>query len=183
VLSVGSLEGRKNHLALLEACERLWTEGVKLSLHLIGLAHPQTGAAAVSRIRALQAAGRPLRYDGPASDTQVDTAYAACTFTVYPSITEGFGLPVIESLVHAKPCICSARGAIGESAAGGGCITLDSVDATAIAAAIRRLLAAPSELAALGEQAKARRFKRWTRYADELLAWMRELRERPPLTR
>src|SRR5690606_15169411 len=37
VLSVGSLEGRKNHLALLEACEQLWSRGSRFSLHLIGL--------------------------------------------------------------------------------------------------------------------------------------------------
>ena len=175
VLSIGSIEGRKNHVALLDACEQLWARGAKFTLHLIGLAHPQTGAAALERIRVLQAAGRLLRYEGPASDAQVDAAYAACTFTVYPSIAEGFGLPVIESLAHAKPCICSARGAIGESAEGGGCVRLDPVDVAALANAIERLLATPSAVAALVDQARTRRFKIWPSYADEILAWMEEL--------
>ncbi len=178
LLSVGSIEGRKNHLALLDACEQLWAAGEKFSLHLIGLAHPQTGASALARIHALQAAGRPVRYDGPVSDAAVAAAYAACTFTVYPSLIEGFGLPVIESLAHGKPCLCSARGALGESATGGGCLALESVDAASLAAAIARWLRSPGELDALRAQARARRFKSWINYADELVAWMGELQRR-----
>ncbi len=175
LLSVGSIEGRKNHLALLEACERLWAGGARFSLRLIGLAHAQTGAAAVARIRELQTAGRPLRYDGPAGDAEVAAAYAACTFTVYPSQCEGFGLPVLESLGHGKPCVCSARGALGESARGGGCVALDNVDETTLAAAIGRLLAAPAEVAALAEAARRRRFRTWREYADDLEHWAGEL--------
>lgn len=175
VLCVGSIEGRKNHNALLEACDQLWTRGEKFSLHLIGLAQPQTGAAALARIRALQAAGRPLRYDGAVSDAAVDAAYAACTFTVYPSLVEGFGLPVIESLSHGKPCICSARGALGESARGGGCVALPAVDSPTLGAAIARLLGAPVERAALAAEARARRFKSWSDYAREVSEWICEI--------
>ncbi len=178
LLSVGSIEGRKNHLALLNACEQLWTAGEKFSLHLIGFAQPQTGATALALIHALQASGRPLRYDGPVSDSAVAAAYAACTFTVYPSIIEGFGLPVIESLAQGKPCVCSARGALGESARGGGCLALKSVDAASLAAAIARLLRSPDELAALGAEARTRRFKSWANYADELVSWMNRLQRR-----
>jgi glycosyltransferase involved in cell wall biosynthesis len=178
ILSVGSIEGRKNHLALLDACERLWLAGEKFSLHLIGLAHPQTGAAALARLHALQAAGRPLRYDGPVSDAAVAAAYAACAFTVYPSLIEGFGLPVIESLAHGKPCLCSARGALGESARGGGCLALESVNAEALADAIARMLRSPDGLAALATAARARRFKTWHDYASELIGWMSGLPRR-----
>jgi glycosyltransferase involved in cell wall biosynthesis len=175
VLSVGSIEGRKNHLALLDACERLWANGTRFELRLIGLAHPQTGAAALARIRELQAAGRPLRYDGPASERDLEAAYVACTFTVYPSMIEGFGLPVIESLSHGKPCVCSARGALGESARGGGCLTLESTDTDALAIAIQRLLTSPDQLARLEREARARTFRTWRDYVDDLLGWTREL--------
>lgn len=175
VLSIGSIEGRKNHLALLDACERLWAAGERFTLHLIGLAHPQTGAAALAKIHALQAAGRALRYDGPVTDTAIHAAYAASTFTIYPSIIEGFGLPVIESLAHGKPCICSGRGALGESARGGGCVLLESVEAPALADAMRELLHIPDHVATLARQAKTRRFKTWTDYARELSEWICEL--------
>ena len=178
LLSVGTLEGRKNHLALLEACERLWSDGVQFELHLIGFVQSQTGRAALDRLRALQSLGFALRYDGPASESDLATAYRRCTFTVYPSLTEGFGLPVIESLAYGKPCVCSARGALGESARGGGCVALDTVDATHLADALRRLIAHPAEIAALAASARARKFRTWSDYADDLTAWMRGLKRR-----
>ena len=178
VLSIGSIEGRKNHLALLEACEILWGRGRRFELRLIGLAHPRTGRAALARLRALQAAGRPIRYDGPASEAGLHHAYRDCVFTVYPSLMEGFGLPVLESLSHGKPCICSAHGALGECVPGGGCLALDRVDAPSLAAAIERLLSDPDCLEALTRAALRRIFKAWPTYADELAAWMRSLPRR-----
>jgi glycosyltransferase involved in cell wall biosynthesis len=178
ILCVGSVEGRKNHLALLEACERLWARGLHFELHLIGLTHPQTGRAALDKIAALKGAGRPLRYDGAVDDATVAAAYDACQFTVYPSLMEGFGLPVLESLAHGKPCVCSSRGALGEATRGGGCVALDSVDAGSLAAAIMQLLQNPASLAALADAARARIFKSWGNYASELAAWLPTLPRR-----
>ena len=179
VLCVGSLEGRKNHLALLEACETLWSAGTRFELHLIGLAHPQTGRTALARIHALQAAGRPLRYVGPVNDATLAAAYANCALTVYPSLIEGFGLPVLESLVRGKPCICSAHGALGEAARDGGCIALEHVNAPALAAAVSRLLTTPTELAALAGAAQARTFRTWRDYARDVATWLPTLSRRP----
>lgn len=178
VLSVGSIEGRKNHLALLEACEQLWARGRTFELHLIGLAHPQTGRAALDRIAALQSAGRPLRSDGAVDEAALEAAYAACAFTVYPSLMEGFGLPVLESLARSKPCICSGRGALGESARAGGCLALDQVDAASLADALDRLLTSPDEHRQLSAAARSRHFQTWAGYAAELTAWMRTLPRR-----
>jgi glycosyltransferase involved in cell wall biosynthesis len=178
ILSVGSLEGRKNHVALLDACESLWSAGANFELHLVGLAHPQTGRAALARVRALQAAGRPLRHSGPVTEAALAAAYTACAFTVYPSLIEGFGLPVLESLAYRKPCICSAQGALGEATRDGGCIALDRVDAPSIAHAISRLLSTPSALAALTDAARARRFRTWSDYARDLATWLTTLDRR-----
>ncbi len=178
VLSVGSLEGRKNHLALLDACETLWNRGLRFELRLVGLAHPQTGRAALARVRELQAAGRSLRFDGAAADADLQSAYRTCRFTVYPSLMEGFGFPVLESLSHGRPCLCSARGAVGETARGGGCYTLDRVDAPSLAHAIERLLTDPEALEVLGREARERTFKPWSAYAAELAAWMGTLARR-----
>jgi len=178
VLCVCTIEGRKNHLALLNAGEQLWTRGVRFELRLIGLAQTETGQAALARVRALQSAGRPLRYDGPVGDAAVTAAYRDCRFTVYPSLFEGFGLPVLESLALGKPCVCSAHGPVGESARGGGCLALDDVNSTTLAAAIERLLSTPAELAALAAAASSRHLKGWAAYTDELLAWQRTLHRR-----
>ncbi len=178
VLSVGSLEGRKNHIALLDACDQLWKQGLRFELRLIGLAHPQTGRVALDKIRSLQAAAFPLRYDGPVDDATLAAAYAASTFTVYPSLMEGFGLPVQESLAHGKPCICSAHGAIGESAHDGGCIALERVDAPHLATAISTWLNQPTALETARQAALRRTFKTWTTQADELATWFRDLPRR-----
>lgn len=175
VLCVGTIEGRKNHLALLEACEALWAEGLVFELQLLGLARADTAGRALARISALQRAGRPLLYQGPAADAALHAAYRQCAFTVYPSFLEGFGLPVLESLQHGKPCVCSARGALGESARGGGCVALESVDANRLTEALRRLLENNRELAALSAAARARNFRTWSDYARDLRAWMPEL--------
>lgn len=178
VLCVGSIEARKNHLALLAACEDLWSRGVKFTLRLIGLAQRETGGAALARIRELQTAGWPLRYDGPVNDTALAGAYAECEFTVYPSLVEGFGLPVIESLAQGKPCICAAHGALGESARGGGCVMLESVDSAALANALEQLLASPGRIAVLASEARARRFRTWNDYARDLTKWLLTLPRR-----
>ena len=178
VLCVCTIEGRKNHLALLEACESLWNEGLHFKLQLVGMARPDTAGAALARIRSLQQAGRPLLFKGSVSEADLHDAYRRCAFTVYPSIIEGFGMPVLESLQHGKPCICSGRGALGESAHGGGCVPLDSVDAPTLAGAMRRLLRQPDELAALAAVARGRHLKSWPEYAGEFTAWMRSLPRR-----
>ncbi len=178
VLCVGSVEGRKNHVALLEACETLWRRGRQFELRLIGLAHPRTGRAALDRIRALQGAGRSLRYDGPADDDTVHAAYRDAAFTVYPSLMEGFGLPVLESLSYGRPCICSARGPLGESARDGGCLRIEALDAPSIAGAVDRLLTDPECLEALTQAAARRTFRSWPTYARELIAWMGSLPRR-----
>jgi glycosyltransferase involved in cell wall biosynthesis len=172
VLCVGSIEGRKNHVALLDACESLWARKVPFTLRLIGLANKETAAAALERIEGLRAAGRPIHYAGPASDAALEEAYGECAFTVYPSVAEGFGLPVAESLVRGKACLCRMSGAIGEIAAGGGCLDIGSAGSSGIAAAMESLLASPFDLATLEALARARRLKTWSQYAAELLDWI-----------
>lgn len=178
ILCVCTIEGRKNHLALLAACERLWSDGRKFELHLIGMPRADTAGAALARIQALRQAGRPVIFPGSVPEAELHAAYRGCAFTVYPSIIEGFGMPVLESLQHGKPCICSGRGALGESAHGGGCMPLDTVNADTLTSAIRQLLDEPARLSALAAAARARHLKTWPEYTAEFTAWMDSLRRR-----
>ncbi|MEO6993351.1 MAG: glycosyltransferase [Lacunisphaera sp.] len=178
ILSVGTLEGRKNHLALLQAAASLWDSGVKFELQLLGLARPDTAKPALDLIATLQRAGRPLLFDGSVTDEHLHAAYRDCAFTVYPSLIEGFGLPVLESLQHGRPCICSGRGALAESAVGGGCMTLASVEADSLASAMRSLLEKPAELAALAVAARSRKLQSWNGYANAIVSWMQTLAPR-----
>lgn len=176
VLCVGSIEGRKNHVTLLDACAQLWAQGLPFTLEIVGGLQRETGGAAHTRLRALQAAGHPLHYHGWLDDEALRAAYGRSAFTVYPSLLEGFGLPVWESLRQGVPCICSARGAIAETAQGGGCLTTDTSQVDALAQAIRTLLTQPVQLAGLRMAAAARVPRRWADYASTLVDWLTELR-------
>lgn len=178
LLCVGSIEGRKNHVALLEACERLWAGGLRFELRLLGLSHPQTGKRALDRIAELRRAGRPVRYEGPAPEAALSQAYRECLFTVYPSLREGFGLPVLESLARGRPCVCSAAGALGEAARSGGCLALETMDADSLAGAIRRLLLDEALRKRLEAEASARALRTWPEYVRDLCAWMSGLPRR-----
>lgn len=178
VLTVGAIEGRKNTIALLEACERLWKEGLVFDLKMVGPVSRPTGLPALQRIRKLEKAKRPLSYAGAVTDALLERAYNECSFTVYPSLAEGFGLPVMESLAHGKPCICSARGALGEISRGGGCLPLENVDIDTLADAIRRLLQNQDELEALKRAARSRTFKSWADYTLELTEWIHAIARR-----
>lgn len=169
ILCVGSLEGRKNHVALLDAAESLWRAGVFFELELIGLAHAVTGAAAVRRIRELQMAGRPLIWRGAVSDLELEKAYAECHFTVYPSLLEGFGLPVLESLSRGRPCVCSGMNAMKETAMGGGCELTGEPTVFALSSAIRLLCTNGARLRRLAEEASARISRTWDDYARDIL--------------
>lgn len=179
VLCVGTIEGRKNHGALLDAAEQLWRDGLDFELELIGLPRPATAGAAIRRARELKDAGRPLIMRGAVSESMLQEAYARCTFTVYPSLLEGFGLPVIESLRHGRPCVCTRVGALGEAARGGGCLMVDRPEPSALAAAMRQLLTDSTTRETLAAGARRRGFRSWSDYAHDLSGWMESLPRRP----
>ena len=178
MLCVGSIEGRKNHRALLEAAELLWSEGRHFRLILAGLPRRETAAGALALAARLQSAGRPLQLTGAIPDQRLEELYAKCRFTVYPSLYEGYGLPVAESLLRLRPCICGTGGALEEVAAGGGCLIVDEPDAPSLAQAMRTLLDDDTLLAQLATEAAQRQFPTWNDYAHQLVAWLETLPKR-----
>ena len=82
---------------------------------------------------------------------------------------EGFGLPILESLWHGKPCVCGGNGALGEVAQGGGCLIVDQTSEHAIAAGIKKLLRDQATYGRLCVAARARKFRLWSDYIEKLL--------------
>ena len=175
ILSVGTIEGRKNHLALLEAAEILWKEGRRFRLTLAGLHRPETAASALLRAKDLHAVGRPLSAPGAVSESRLHELYAACHFTVYPSLYEGYGLPVAESLAYGRPCVCGSGGALAEVAHGGGCLVVPDPTPENLAQALRNLLVDENLYRRLGTEAAQRRFPTWADYARNAAAWLQSL--------
>jgi hypothetical protein len=82
---------------------------------------------------------------------------------------EGFGLPIVESIWHGRPCICSRDGVMGELAREGGCLTADVEDVRALAEAIATLAEDRQLRHRLFDQAVARKLKTWDSYGEEFM--------------
>lgn len=171
ILVVGTFEGRKNHLALLNALESLWAKGSEFDVQFVGGVNQETGTQAVKRLEELQTEGRPILWEGSLSDAKLEQAYAESHFTVYPSLYEGFGLPVLESLSFGKPCVCTSYGALKEAAEPGGCVQLENGESSTIANGIQTLLDDKALYQDLCEQARERNFKTWKTFAEEITAF------------
>jgi glycosyltransferase involved in cell wall biosynthesis len=169
VVYVSSLDPRKNHLTLLRAAEKLWNEGLEFELHLIGRITKMIGRRVVDEIQRLQRAGRAVRWLRHIDDKTLLREYAECRFTIYPSLMEGYGLPIVESLLHGKPCVCGGNGALGEVARGGGCLIVDQTNVAALADGIKTLLLDRQSYVRLRDEARARKFRSWADYIDRLL--------------
>ena len=160
----------KNHLNLLRALETLWQEGLNFSVNLVGQSDPSWTPKVVQSIKHLQNKNRPLQWLMHIDQNTLEEIYSSCSFTVYPSLYEGFGLPILESLIRGKPCICGKNGALGEVSTAGGCLTVSNQnDPTQLADAIRKLLTDSSILERLKTEASRRNFGSWKEYSIDLL--------------
>lgn len=168
LLNVGSQEPRKNQTTLLAAAELLWREGREFELVFIGSGSPPLSSSFDEGVRTLQKRGRDVQVLRHASDAELVEAYEAATCSVFVSLHEGFGLPVVESLAHATPVIASNFGAVAETARRGGCLIVDPRDPAAIAAAIARLLDEPDLARRLRDEIAALPRRTWDDYATEL---------------
>ncbi|MGO9610828.1 MAG: glycosyltransferase [Verrucomicrobiia bacterium] len=169
ILCVATLERRKNHLKLLEAAEKLWSEGLNFRLFLVGRMTADWGATVLSQVDRLVKRGRALKWLRHVSDHALHQAYRDCSFTVYPSLREGFGLPILESLWHGRPCVCGANGALGEVSAGGGCLPVACADTESLADGMRQLLVNADLYDHLFAEASRRSFRSWDDYTNDLL--------------
>lgn len=167
VLIVGSLGPRKNQTAVLVAAEMLWREGLDFEVRLLG--HTGGARAVLARLMArLEKAGRHLTVERRANDARVAESLAQARCVAFPSLHEGFGLPVVEALSVGVPVITSQHGSLLEIAEGGGTVLVDPEDPSQIADGLRQLLTDDAFHARLVAEARARPVRTWRDYADEL---------------
>ena len=171
VLCVGSHEPRKNHLAVLHAAELLWRRGLRFSLTFVG-GNSWKNDDFRSTLRRLVAEGRPVESVSRLDDSTLWAAYRLARCTLFPSLNEGFGLPVAESLSAGTPAITSQFGSMAEIAAGGGALLVDPRDDADLAAALERLLVDDELHARLVAEASSRRPTGWMQYAEALWTQM-----------
>jgi len=131
LLSVGTLEPRKNHLRLIEAYARLSAD---VPLHLVGKRGWHCEEV-IERARTMPG----VEWKGHLPEEQMRAELAGATALVYPSVLEGFGLPVLEAMAAGVPVVTSDVEPL-RSIADGAALLVDPHDVDAIAGALERVL-------------------------------------------
>jgi glycosyltransferase involved in cell wall biosynthesis len=161
VLFAGTMEPRKNLPRLIDAFERLGP--VDADLVLVGpdgWGEGQPGAGA--------------RRLGFVPTADLEALYGAAAAVAYPSLREGFGLPVLEAMAQSAAVVTSSTTSTAE-VAGHAALLVDPLDTDAIAGALQRLLEDPDLTSRLRISAKARAAEyTWARTADAVVAAYRD---------
>jgi glycosyltransferase involved in cell wall biosynthesis len=105
ILTVGTVEPRKNHLGLLAAMVEVRSVFPDAELVVVGRAGWRA-AEIVAALEAEQARGH-VRWFNTLSDAELEVEYAAATLCVFPSHYEGFGLPLLEAMARGVPVAAS----------------------------------------------------------------------------
>ncbi|MEJ7797545.1 MAG: glycosyltransferase family 1 protein, partial [Solirubrobacteraceae bacterium] len=152
ILAVGTLEPRKNLPRLVAAYRRLPAA--------LQDAHPlvvtgRLGWDTGETVAALDSLGSRAIRTGFVPDEQLALLYRRCALFAYPSLGEGFGLPVVEAMAAGAPVLTSDRSSLPE-VGGDAAAYCDPTDEAAIAAALRALLENPARRAQLAAAGPAR---------------------------
>ena len=157
-LTVATLEPRKNLATLLEAHRRL--DGTELALAVAGAAgwgeQPSLDVPGVLRL-------------GYTPHDELPALYRGASVFVYPSLFEGFGMPVVEAMACGVPCVVSSHASLDE-ACGDAAVRADPRDPDALARAIERALAERDALVSRGLE-HARSFTWLANGRAHLAAW------------
>jgi len=171
VLAVGAIQLRKNTARLVEAFEALpqeWT------LVLAGAASGYGAEQILERIENSRARQR-IRVAGYVSPKELEQLYARAAIFAFPSLDEGFGMPVLEAMAHGVPVVTSNCSALPE-VAGEAAVLIDPQRVDEIAAALLELAANSERRAMLVRAGKARAESfPWSRAVNGTYAVYREL--------
>jgi glycosyltransferase involved in cell wall biosynthesis len=160
-LFVSTIEPRKGHTLLLDVWQRLLTRGIpqRHGFRMVFVGRPGWRVpcwdldAVLQRIDAASGDGMLLHLQG-IGDAELDALYRHAGFCVYPSLYEGFGLPIIEAFARGKAVIASTGGAVPETA-GDLAPCLDPTDAASWEQMLAEWIAHPKVPAAYEKRIRA----------------------------
>ena len=167
LLAVGNLQPRKNLVRLIEAFNRLQArEGFRHDLVLVGAAKWGGAIASATDRHELSDRVKPIGY---VSASDLPAIYRGAELFVYPSLYEGFGLPVLEAMACGTPVLASQGSGIPETA-GSAARLVDTESVSELADSIAELISHPELRAELRQQGLARsRMFSWDQTATQTL--------------
>ncbi|MGH2725085.1 MAG: glycosyltransferase family 4 protein [Actinomycetota bacterium] len=167
LLFVGTLEPRKNLVRLVRAYRRAVARS-ELPHALVLAGPPGWGGDALERELAIPAAGEVVR-TGRVEPDELDALYRGADAFAYPSLYEGFGLPVVDAMARGIPMIVSSSSSLPE-VAGDAALTASPHSVEELAQAIERVLTDRTLAARLTEAGRARATEfSWARTARATL--------------
>lgn len=167
ILSVGTLQPRKNYVRLIQAFGQLAFSVSGLALVMVG-GEGWLSDSIFAEVKRLGLEGRVCS-PGFVADEDLPALYSAAQVFAYPSLYEGFGLPALEAMACGTPVVTSTTSCLPE-VAGGAALLVEPRNVDGLAAALRRLLeddGLRQALIAKG-RARAREFT-WAKTAGQLL--------------
>ena len=168
VLYVGTIEPRKNLSRLVEAFADARARGIPHHLVCVG-PYGWSSRDLAGRVERL-GLNDSVHFTGYAKFEDLPAIYNLADLFVFPSLYEGFGLPVVEAMASALPVITSNTSSLGEIA-GDGAMTIDPTNTDALADAIARLAVDEELRRDIGRRGLLRsRVFSWTQTAKEMLA-------------
>jgi glycosyltransferase involved in cell wall biosynthesis len=135
ILAVGTIEPRKNHERLIDACIRLRRQGRREHLVLVG--NPGWRAGSLLRRIAGSDLSRWVRVLGYVRSEDLTALYNLARTVAMPSLYEGFGLPILEGMACGVPVVTSNRASMAEIA-GEAAVLTDPMDVDALSDALER---------------------------------------------
>ncbi len=162
LLSLSAKRPHKNLLALIGALARIPSEDRPV---LVLPGYPTAHEAELRERAASEGVAGDVRFPAWVSAEELEGLWALAEAFVFPSLYEGFGLPVLEAMARGVPVACSNASSLPE-VAGDAALLFDPRDESAIAEALRRLLDDPE----LRERLRARGLARVAEFTWERTA-------------
>ncbi len=169
LLTVSTWEPRKNLPRLLRALKRAQgTTGRRIALTISGWRGLNVDY--IAEVEMLAAGMDNVTILDWVDTTTLVSLYESHDVSIYPSCEEGFGMPILESLWMATPCVCHSGSSMAEIGPGGGTLLINMMDEDAIFQAICRLDRERHFVEALAAEAIQRPLHNWADYAGSVMA-------------
>lgn len=166
VLVVGTIEPRKAYAEVLDAFERLWKDGDRTSLVIVGKIGWMVDDL-VARIHRLQASNSPFLWFDDLNDDQLRDLYIGAVGLLMASRGEGFGLPISEALRHGKCVLARDLPVFRDLFSQGGVRLFSAGDARGLADALRSWLSDLRDGSV--EKVPSQPSRSWTQTTNQLL--------------